>query len=251
MSGHSKWANIKHKKAAKDAKRGKIFTRITKEITISAREGGGDIDANPRLRLAVQNAKSVNMPSDNIKRAIQKGTGEIEGVNYEEITYEGFGPQGGAVIMEVVTDNRNRTLSDLRTTISKLGGNLAEAGAVAWNFDRKGVVTISTAGKTEDDILELVLDSGADDMEYDSESTRIICPFDALNICSKYFEEKKFEITDRKLEFLPKTMVNIRNVNDAKKILRFLETVEEHEDIQNIYSNYDINDAVLEQAEKD
>jgi YebC/PmpR family DNA-binding regulatory protein len=251
MSGHSKWANIKHKKAAKDAKRGKVFTRITKEITIAAREGGGDIDANPRLRLAVQNAKAVNMPNDNIKRAIQKGTGEIAGVNYEEIAYEGFGPQGGAVILEVVTDNKNRTLSDLRTTISKLGGNLAEAGSVAWNFDRKGVVTVKTAGKSEDDLLELVLESGADDMEYDTDSTRIICTFDSLNICSKFFEEKKIEITDRKLEYLPKTMVNIKNVNDAKKVLRFIETVEEYEDIQNIYSNYDIDDAVLEQAVKE
>ncbi|MBI5325704.1 MAG: YebC/PmpR family DNA-binding transcriptional regulator [Ignavibacteriae bacterium] len=251
MSGHSKWANIKHKKAAKDAKRGKTFTRIGKELTIAAREGGGDVDANPRLRLAVQNAKAVNMPNDNIKRAIQKGTGEIEGVHYEEITYEGFGPCGGAVMIEVITDNKNRTLSELRVLINKLGGNLGEVNSVAWNFDRKGVITVKTAGRSEDDLLELVLESGADDLEYDTDASRIISAIETLSTSSKFFESKKVEITDRKLEYLAKNSVAIKNVNDAKRVIKFLDSLEEHEDIQNLFSNYDIDDAALEQAEKE
>ena len=251
MSGHSKWANIKHKKAAKDAKRGKMFTRIGKELTIAAREGGGDADSNPRLRLAVQNAKAVNMPNDNIKRAIQKGTGEIEGVHYEEVTYEGFGPCGGAIMLEVITDNRNRTLSEIRVLMNKLGANLGEANSVAWNFSHKGVITIKPAGKSEDDLLELVLDAGADDLEFDLEESRIICAYDALNTCNKFFEGKKLEITDRKLEYLPKTTVSIKSVTDAKRVLKFLDGIEEHEDIQNVFSNYDIDDAALEQAEKE
>ena len=249
MSGHSKWANIKHKKAAKDAKRGKTFTRIAKEITIAAREGGGDVDANPRLRLAVNNGKAENMPNENIKRAIQKGTGEIEGVNYEEIAYEAYGPTGGAVIIEVVTDNRNRTISELRVLLNKVGGNLADAGSVAWNFDRKGVVTIKTAGKSEDDILEHVLECGADDMDYDEDVTRIISQFDLLNVCNKYFEGKKFEITESKLEYIPKTLVNVNDLNDGKKVVKFLEFIEDYDDTQNLYSNYDISDSVMEQMD--
>jgi YebC/PmpR family DNA-binding regulatory protein len=209
MSGHSKWANIKHRKGAQDAKRGKIFTRIAKEITIAAREGGGDPDMNPRLRLAIQNAKAENMPMENVKRAIQKGTGEITGVNYEEITYEGYAPLGVAVIVETVTDNRNRTFSELRSQFGKLGGNLGEPGSVAWNFDRKGTIQIKTEGKTEDELLEHVLESGAEDLEFDEESSRIITAFESLAQSSKYFEEKKFSITESKFEYLPKTTIKI------------------------------------------
>jgi YebC/PmpR family DNA-binding regulatory protein len=251
MSGHSKWANIKHKKAAKDAKRGKIFTRIAKEITIASREGGGDPDANPRLRLAVQNAKAENMPNENIKRAIQKGTGEIEGANYEEIFYEGYAPLGVAVILETVTDNRNRTFSEIRSQFSKMGGNLGEAGAVAWNFDRKGVINVKTNGKSEDDFLEFVLESGAEDMEYDDESTRIICALEDLHTCSKYFYEKKMEVTESKLEFIPKNLVKIDNVADAKKVLKFVDHFEDHDDVQNVYANFDISDEIIEQAEEE
>lgn len=251
MSGHSKWANIKHRKGRQDAKRGKIFTRLGKEVTISAREGGGDIEGNPRLRLAVQNARAANMPGENIKRAIQRGTGEIEGVNYEEIRYEGFGPLGISVIMEAVTDNKNRTVAELRSQFSKLGGNLGESNSVAWNFVRKGVVTMKTNNISEDEYLEHVLESGADDLEYDEEQTRVICAMENYAIVNKYFSDnKKFEIEESKLEYLPNDFVKIDNVNDAKKVLRFIENFEEHDDIQNVYANFDIDDSILEQIDE-
>lgn len=252
MSGHSKWANIKHKKAAKDAKKGKIFTRIAKEITIAAREGGGgDPEMNPRLRLAIQNAKSVNMPSDNIKRAIQKGTGEIEGAAYEEIVYEGYAPLGVAVIVETVTDNRNRTFSELRSQFGKLGGNLGEPGSVAWNFDRKGVIVIKTDGKTEDELLEHVLESGAEDLEFDEETSRIICAFEDLIKCNKYFEDNKFIVEESKFEYIPRTYINITELNDARKIIKFMEAIEDLDDIQNVYGNYEFSDEIAAQLEKE
>lgn len=249
MSGHSKWANIKHRKGRQDAKRGKIFTRIAKEITIAAREGGGDADANPRLRLAVINGRSVNMPSENIQRAIKRGTGEIEGVSYEELTYEGYAPAGVAVILEAVTDNKNRTVAEIRSQFSKLGGNMGETNSVAWNFDRKGVVTIKTGNFSEDSLLEHVLESGADDLEYDSDTSRIICAMDAFGLVNKYFEENKFEITEGKLEYIPKTTLKIENINDAKKVIKFIETMEEHEDVQNLFSNFEIDDDLMEKIE--
>lgn len=251
MAGHSKWANIKHKKAAKDAKRGKIFTRIAKELTIAAREGGGDPDMNPRLRLAVQNAKAENMPSDNIKRAIQKGTGEIEGVSYEEVNYEGFAPLGVSVIIETVTDNRNRTFSEVRTQFGKSGGNLGEPGSVAWNFDRKGVIALKTNGKSEDELLEYVLESGAEDLEFDEEESRIITSFEDLVSCNKYFEEKKFEVTECKFEYIPKTTIKIENLSDAKKVMKFIDAMEDLDDVQNIYGNYEIGDEIIEQLDSE
>jgi YebC/PmpR family DNA-binding regulatory protein len=251
MSGHSKWANIKHKKAAKDAKRGKIFTRLTKEMTIAAREGGGNIEDNPRLRLAVQNAKAANMPADNIKRAIQKGTGEIEGVNYEEITYEGFAPFGVSVILECVTDNRNRTVAEIRSQFSKLGGNLGDANSVAWNFDRRGVITIKTNGKSEDELLEIILESGADDLDYSEEESRVISQISQFSIVNKFFMEKGFEVSESQLEYLPKTLTKIDNVSDAKKVLKFIENFEDHDDVQNLFANFDISDEIMEKATED
>ncbi len=251
MSGHSKWANIKHKKAAKDAKRGKTFTRIAKELTIAAREGGGDPDGNPRLRLAVLNARAENMPNENIERAIKKGTGEIEGVTYEEIMYEGYAPLGVAMIIEVVTDNKNRTLSEVRSQLSKLGGNLAEAGAVAWNFNRKGVILVKTDGKSEDDLLEHVLESDAEDMEFDEESTRIITAYDSLNAVNQYFEKNGFKVIEIKLEFIPQSLINISNINDAKKVLRVIEHFEDHDDVQNVFANFDIDEEIMNQIEKE
>jgi len=247
MSGHSKWSTIKHKKAVKDAKRGKIFTRLAKEITIAAREKGGDPDANPRLRLAIQNAKAANMPLDNIKRAIQKGTGEIEGANYEEVIYEGYAPLGVAIILEAVTDNKNRTYAEIRSQFSKLGGNLGETNSVAWNFDRKGVVTIETQNKSEDELLELVLESGADDLDYNEEVSRIICEMEAFGEVNKFFTQKGIKIIESKLEYVPKNMVNIDNLENAKKIMKFIEHFEDHDDVQNVYSNADIPDEIIEQ----
>ncbi len=250
MSGHSKWANIKHRKGRQDAIRGKVFTRLGKELTIAAREGGGDVEGNPRLRLAVQNARAANMPGENIKRAIQKGTGEIAGVNYEEVRYEGFGPLGVSVIMEAVTDNKNRTVAELRSQFSKLGGNLGETNTVAWNFERKGVVTLKTNDIPEDDYLEHVLESGADDLEYAEDQTRVICAMENYAGVNKYFSDNaKMEVAESKLEYIPNDMVKITNVTDAKRVLKFIENFEEHDDIQNVFSNFDIDDEILDQID--
>lgn len=249
MSGHSKWANIKHKKGKADAKRGKVFTRISKEITIASREGGGDPDGNPRLRLAIQNARAVNMPNDNITRAVKKGTGEIEGVAYEEITYEGYAPNGVAVILETVTDNRKRTISEIRALMTRLGGNLGEANSVAWNFERKGVVVIKTNGKTEDELFEKVIESGADDLEFDDESSRIICPMENFAIVNKFFEDNKFEIIEGKLEYIAKNTVNIDTVGDAQKVMKFIDAFEDHDDVQNVFSNFEISDEIAEKID--
>lgn len=249
MAGHSKWANIKHRKGRQDAKRGKIFTRIAKEITISAREGGGDPDTNPRLRLAVQNARSVNMPSDNITRAIKRGTGELEGVQYEEVIYEGYAPSGVAVILEAVTDNKNRTVAEIRSQFTKLGGNLGETNSVAWNFDRKGVIAVKTGERSEDEMLEQVLESGADDMEYHEDVTRVICSLDSFQEANKYFEENGFDVEESKLEYMPKDVVKITAADDAKKVIKFIDAFEDHDDVQNVFSNFEIEDELMEQLE--
>lgn len=249
MAGHSKWANIKHKKGKADAKRGKVFTRISKEITIASREGGGDPDGNPRLRLAIQNARAVNMPNDNITRAIKKGTGEIEGVTYEEITYEGYAPNGVAIILETVTDNKKRTVSEVRALMSKHGGNLGESNSVAWNFERKGVIEIKTNGKTEDELFEIVLEVGADDIEYSEDTSRIICPMESFAIVNKYLEENNFEICEAKLEYIAKNTVNLSTVADARKVLKFVDIFEDHDDVQNVFYNFEIDDAIAEQLD--
>lgn len=249
MSGHSKWANIKHRKGRQDALRGKAFTRLAKEITVSAREGGGDINANPRLRLAVQNAKAVNMPNDNISRAIKKGTGEIEGVQYEEITYEGYAPNGVAIILETVTDKKIRTVSEVRALFGKYGGNMGETNSVAWNFERKGVVIIKTNGKTEEDLFDHVLESGAEDIQWDEETTRIVCPMVDFGNVMKYFEENGFEITEGKLEYVPKDTLNITSVDIARRILKFIDAFEDHDDVQNLYHNFEIDDSIADQLD--
>lgn len=251
MSGHSKWANIKHRKGKQDALRGKVFTRIAKEIMIAAREGGGDPSANPRLRLAMQSGRAVNMPNDNIVRAIKKGTGELEGMSFEEVTYEGYAPAGVAVILEAVTDNKKRTVSDVRSMMSKLGGNMGEVNSVAWNFARKGVISIIPNGKSEDELMEHVLESGAEDMEYDEESTRIICEMVDFATVSRYFEDKGFTLGEAKLEYIPNQQVKITTVEEAKRVIRFIDAFEEYEDIQNVYSNFEIDDEIAEQLEED
>ncbi len=246
MSGHSKWANIKHRKGRQDAIRGKVFTRIAKEITIAAREGGGDVGANSRLRLAVANGRSVNMPNENITRAIKKGTGELEGVQYLEITYEGYAPNGVAVIVETVTDNRNRTVSDVRSLFGKLGGNLGELNSVAWNFERKGVVSIKTNGKSEDFLLEHVLESGAEDLEYDEDISRIISSMADFGSVYKYFEDNKFDIGESRLEFIAQNIMRIDNIDDAKKVLRCIDAFEDNDDVQNVYHNMEIDDSIAD-----
>lgn len=251
MSGHSKWANIKHRKGKQDAKRGKIFTRIAKEITISARDGGGDPDMNPRLRLAVQSARAVNMPSDNINRAIKKGTGELEGSSYEEITYEGYAPCGVAVIIESVTDNRVRTVAEIRSVFNKQNGNMGESNSVMWNFGRKGVFAINTNGKTEEELFETIIEAGADDLEYDEESSRIICAMENFNSVNKYLNENKFDITEGKLEYIPSNTTPVSTEDDARKVMKFIDAMEDLDDVQNVYANFDISDEIMEKLEND
>lgn len=251
MSGHSKWANIKHRKAAKDAKRGKLFTRLAKEITISAREGGGDPESNPRLRLAIQNAKAENMPMENIKRAIQRGTGEIQGENFEKIVYEGYAPLGVAVIIEAITDNRNRTYPLIRSEMGKFGGSIGEPGSVLWNFEQKGVIYVSPENRDEIQMLDLILEAGCEDLEFDEERTRIICSFEELNNAVRFFEENNVKILESKYEFIPKSTVKIDNLNDARKVLKFFDTLEELDDVQNVYGNYEFSDHVLNELEKE
>lgn len=238
MSGHSKWATIKRKKASTDAARGKVFTKIIKEITISARDGGGDPAGNPRLRLAIASAKASNMPQDNITRAIKKGTGELEGVSYEEITYEAYAPHGIAVMIECVTDNRNRTVAELRHMISKHNGNLGESGSVAWMFERKGVVTIAKENHTEDELMEVILEAGADDLKTEDEFFEVISSIENFEKVRKAIEDKKFKIENASMQQIAKNLVQLDEKASAD-VVKFLEVVEEHDDVQNIFSNAD------------
>jgi YebC/PmpR family DNA-binding regulatory protein len=247
MSGHSKWATIKHKKGALDAKRGKIFTRLIKEVTIAAKGGGGDPDGNPRLRGAIAAAKAENMPADNIKRAIQRGTGELEGVNYEEITYEGYGPGGVAVIVDVLTDNKNRAVSEIRHAFSKNGGNLGESNSVSWMFSKKGVIVIDKSTVNEEKLTEIVLDAGAEDLSEEGETWEVLCdPKDfeavtnaltAANIKPEHAEVTKIASTYTKLEG-----------NQANAMIRLLETLEDLDDAQHVYSNFDFDEAAVAHA---
>lgn len=236
MSGHSKWATIKRKKAATDAARGKVFTRIIKEITIAARDGGGNPEGNPRLRLAIQNAKASNMPQDNITRAIKKGTGELEGVRYEEINYEAYAPHGVAVLIESVTDNRNRTVADLRHLISKYNGSLGESGSVAWMFERKGVILVQKENHTEDELMEVILDAGADDLKDESEFFEVVTAVENFEKVRKAIEENKFKIDTASLQFVAKNTITL-DEKGIEDVVKFVEAVEEHDDVQNVYSN--------------
>ncbi len=241
MSGHSKWATIKRKKAATDAKRGKVFTKLIKELMIAARDGGGDIETNPRLRQAVSTAKTANMPNDNIKRAIQKGTGELEGVSYEEFTYEGYGPGGVALFMEVLTDNKQRTVADIRHAMNKHGGNLGENGSVAWMFEKLGQIIISEKGHDEDLIFEEALEAGADDFSNaDGEFIITTAPSETVNV-SDALSNKGYNITSSALEMVPKTTTKVEG-SDVKKLMTLMEVLEDNEDIQNLYSNLDVDE---------
>lgn len=236
MSGHSKWATIKRKKAATDSARGKVFTRIIKEITIAARDGGGNPEGNPRLRLAIQNAKASNMPQDNITRAIKKGTGELEGVRYEEINYEAYAPHGVAVLIESVTDNRNRTVAELRHLISRYNGNLGESGSVAWMFERKGVILVNKENHTEDELMEVILDAGADDLKDETEFFEVVTVVENFEKVRKAIEEKKFQIDTATIQYVAKNTITL-DEKGIEDVVKFVEAVEDHDDVQNVYSN--------------
>jgi len=242
MSGHSKWATIKHKKGAADAKRGKIFTRLIKEITIAAKFGGGDPDGNPRLRGAILAAKAENMPQDNIKRAIQRGTGELEGVNYDEITYEGYGPGGVAVIIDVLTDNKNRAVSEVRHAFSKNGGNLGADGSVSWMFSKKGVISIEKDAASEDKLMEIVLESGAEDLNDEGENWEILCAPADFEAVTNALKAAKIPTQSAEVTKIATTYTKLEG-NQASAMMRLLETIEDLDDTQNVYSNFDFDEA--------
>ena len=238
MSGHSKWATIKHKKAATDAKRGKIFTTIIKEITIAARDGGGDPESNPRLRQAIANAKSANMPSDNITRAIKKGMGELPGVNYEETIYEGYGPAGVAIMMACLTDNKKRTVANIRHLITKYGGNLGENGSVSWMFDKKGQITLKANSVDEEKVFEVALEVGAEDFEVDGDFIIISTdPSDIMSVLDA-LEEKGYEVESANIDMVPKNLQNVDSVK-VESVITLLEALEDHDDIKAVFTNFD------------
>jgi len=238
MSGHSKWATIKRKKAVLDSKRGKIFTKLIKEITIAAR-AGGDINGNPRLRLAVDNAKAQNMPMDNIDRAIKKATGELEGVIYHELTYEGYGPAGIAVVVEVATDNKNRTVAEVRHLFSKYGAGMGETGSVAWMFDRKGIITLPAEGKKEDDVMEIVLEAGADDLTTEEDFFEVQTTIESFETVRRTLVDKKFTVENASLQWIAKNLIEVKG-EDAEKVVKLIESLEDLDDVQNVFSNADI-----------
>jgi YebC/PmpR family DNA-binding regulatory protein len=246
MSGHSKWSTIKHKKAAKDAKRGKAFTKLIKEITVAARLGGGDVKANPRLRTAVLAARAQSMPGDTIDRAIKKGTGELEGVNYEEVVYEGYGPGGVAVMIEVLTDNRNRTVAELRNVLDKCGGNLGTTGSVAWMFTKRGLITVERAQVDEDKVMEVALEAGADDVTDSGDILEVLTAPEQLEGVKDALEQAKIVAASAEVTMMPSSTTSISG-KQAEQMVRLLETLEDHDDVQRVSSNMDIAAEELEQ----
>ncbi|MDI6767444.1 MAG: YebC/PmpR family DNA-binding transcriptional regulator [Bacteroidota bacterium] len=244
MSGHSKWATIKRKKAVTDAKRGKAFTQLIKEITIAARMGGGDPKGNPRLRLAVDKGKAANMPADNIKRAIQKGTGELPGVIYEDVTYEGYGPGGVALIIESVTDNKNRTVSEIRHLLERQNGKLGAANSVAYMFHRKGIMRILKTALNEDDMMNLALESGADDMKTEDDVYEIFTTPENFETVKQALEAKNIKMEEAEIQMVPENTVKVDG-KDAEHVLKLMEALEEHEDVQHVYANFDIDEKIL------
>ncbi|RME00905.1 MAG: YebC/PmpR family DNA-binding transcriptional regulator [Calditrichaeota bacterium] len=245
MAGHSKWKQIKHKKARMDAQRGKIFTKLIKEITVAARVGGGDENSNPRLRTAIQAAKAANMPYANIERAIKKGTGELPGVTYDEATYEGYGPGGTAIMVECLTDNKNRTVADIRHLFSKYGGNLSETGSVAWMFERKGEITVKLDHLTEDDLMMVALEAGAEDMTVEEGEATLTCAADALEQVKAALEENGITWESAEISLIPQSTVKVEG-KKAEQLLKLIEHLEEHEDVQNVYSNFEVDAEILE-----
>ncbi len=241
MSGHSKWHSIKYKKAAQDAKRGKMFTKIIREISVAARIGGGEPEANPRLRKAVADAKAINMPADNIKKAIMKGTGQLEGVSYEEVAYEGYGPGGVAIYVEVVSDNKNRTVSELRHIFSKNGGNIGESGCVAWMFNRKGYIVVERSKASEDDLLEIVTEAGAEDLREDGSNYEIFTPPEDYERVVESLKNNSVEIAASNLGYIPQNYIKLEG-KQAQQLLRLMEELEDHDDVQNVWANFDIDE---------
>ncbi|MBL7191969.1 YebC/PmpR family DNA-binding transcriptional regulator [bacterium] len=246
MSGHSKWATIRRKKEKTDAERGRVFTRIIKELTVAARMDGGDVEGNPRLRTAVSAAKEANMPQSNIERAIKKGTGELPGVTYEEVTYEGYGPGGVAVMIEAVTDNKNRTVSDIRHMFSKRGGSLGENGSVAWMFDRKGVITLDPKGLSEDNIMEIALEAGAEDLKIEDDEYEIITNPEDFNRVLEAINQGPLEVVESELSMIPKNYIKVE-ADSAKRLMKMIEDFESHDDVQKIHSNFDIDEELMKE----
>lgn len=246
MSGHNKWASIKHKKAAADSKRGAAFTKIIREITVAAKAGGGDPAMNPRLRTAIQAGKDANMPAENVERAIKKGTGELEGVSYEEVTYEGFGPGGAAFLVACLTDNKNRTASEIRTVFGKNGGNMGGAGAVAWMFEKKGLIVIAKSAATEDQLMELAIGAGAEDLQTVGETFQVTTAPADLWVVREAVEKAGIKIETANLTMLPKNMTAV-DAGAGRTVVKLIEALEEHDDVQNVYTNADIPDEVMKE----
>ena len=247
MSGHSKWSSIKHKKAAKDAKKGQLYTKLIKEITVAARMGGGDINANPRMRTAVLTAKAASMPAENIERAIKKGTGELEGVSYEEIVYEGYGPGGTAILVHVLTDNKNRTVSEMRRLFTKYGGNMGESGCVAWMFDKKGLITVDKGQIDEDRLIALVLDGGAEDVREEVDLFEIVTPPQDFEKVRELLQRGNVAMVTAQVSMMPKSTVTL-DKKFAEQALNLTTELEDHDDVQSVAANYDIPDEIIEKA---
>jgi len=247
MSGHSKWANIKHRKAAQDAKKGREFQKHVRAIMVAAREGGGDPAMNIRLKAAIDRAKSVNLPSDSIEKAIKKGTGDIEGARYEEVVYEGYGSGGIAVLVETLTDNRNRTASEIRHLFSKHGGSLGESGCVSWLFERKGILFVRGEGLDEDELLTACLESGAEDLVKENGGFTVITTPSVLSDVREKLRGLGYTVEKAELDMIPKNYVKVESREEAARILRFMDALEDHDDVQNVYSNFDIDDEMIEE----
>lgn len=247
MAGHSKWANIKHRKSRQDAQKAKIFTKLGKELIVAAKQGGGDPEANSRLKAVIQKARAANMPMDNINRVIQKATGELVGVTYEEMVYEGYGPGGTAVMLDIMTDNRNRTAGDIRHLFSKYGGNLGEAGCVAWMFKKQGLITIEREGleRDHDEIMMVALEAGAEDIKEEGDSLEITCLPEDFEDVEKAFRASGLNPAVAEVTMIPENTVSLEG-DDAVKMLRLMDALEDHDDVQNVYSNFDVDDEVLE-----
>ncbi|MBD3305566.1 YebC/PmpR family DNA-binding transcriptional regulator [candidate division KSB3 bacterium] len=250
MSGHSKWHSIRHKKARVDAQRGKMFTRLIKELTVAARMGGGDPEANSRLRTAIATAKAANMPADNIDRAIKKGTGELPGVSYEEITYEGYGPSGVAIMIDAMTDNKNRTVAEIRYLMSRYGGNLGANGCVAWLFNKKGVITVQAEHTNEDELLEIALEAGAEDMTTEDGVFQITTDPANFEDVRSALEEQGIPMSSAELTMIPENTVKVE-AKEASKVLKLMDALENHDDVQNVYANFDIPEEILAAMEEE